>query len=83
MIPISRHFELNVEFNIRKKSLLCYSYNPNKNLINIHLDKIRRNLDLLSSKYDNFILLEDFNSEPSEEPMRDFLHVYNSQNIIN
>ena len=45
------------ELNIRKKLLLCCSYNPNRNLINKHLDEIGRNLDLLSSKYDNFIFL--------------------------
>ena len=72
-----------VELNIRKKkSLLCCSYNPNKNLINKHLDEIGRNLDLLSSKYDNFILLGDFNSKPCVQPMRDFFHVYNCRNII-
>ena len=66
-----------VELNIRKKII-----NPVKNLINKHLDKIGRTLDLLSSKYDNFILLGDFNSEPCEQPVRDFFHVYNCQNII-
>ena len=72
-----------VELNIRKtKSLLCCSYNPNKNLINKHLNEIVRNLDLLSSKYDNFILLGDFNSKSCEQPIRDFFHVYNCQNII-
>ena len=72
-----------VEVNIRKKNwLLCCSYNPNKTVITKHLAEISRNQDLFSSKYDNFILLGGFNSEPCEQPMRDFCHVYNCQNII-
>ena len=84
LLKIDPNFEaFYVELNIRKrKSLLCCSYNPNKNLINKHLDEIGRNLDLLSSKYDNFILLGDFNSKSFEQPIRDFFHVYNCQNII-
>ena len=71
-----------VELNIRKKKwLLCCSYNPNKTFITKHLAEIGRNRDLFSSKYDNFILLGDFNSEPCEQPMRYFCHVYNCQNI--
>ena len=51
-------------------------------MIKNHLDEIGRNLDLLSSKNDTFILMGDFNSEPREQPMIDFFHVYNCQNII-
>ena len=72
-----------VELNVRKKKwLLCCSYNPSKNSITNHLVEIGKNNDLFSSKYENFILLGDFNSEPSEQPMSDFCHVYNCQNII-
>ena len=72
-----------VELTIRKKKwLLCCSYNPNKTFIAKHLAEIIRNRDLLSSKYDNFILLGHFNSEPCEQPKRDFCHVYNCQDII-
>ena len=51
-------------------------------LIIKHLAKNDGNLDLLSPKYVNFIFLEDFNSELCEQPMRDFFHVFNCQNII-
>ena len=72
-----------VELIIRKKKWLIYSsYNPNRNLISNHLREIGKNIDLNSSKYDNFILLGDFNSEPSEQPLTDFCHIYNCQNII-
>ena len=72
-----------VEFTIRKKKwLLCCSYNPNKTFITKHLVESGSKQDLCSSKYDNFISLGDFNSEPCEQPMRDFSHVYNCKNII-
>ena len=51
--------------------LVC-TYNPNKNLISNHLKEIGKILDNYSSKYDNFILLGDFNSEPTESAVRDF-----------
>ena len=66
----------------KKKCLLCCSYNPNKALITKNLVKFHRNQDLFLSKYDNFTLLGDFNSEPCEQPMTDFCHDYNFQNII-
>ena len=71
------------ELNVRKrKSLLSYSYNPNKNLINKHLDEISRNLDLLSSKYDNFVIPGLLNLEHCEQRIKNFFHFYNYQNII-
>ena len=62
-----------IEMNIRKKKwLLVCTYNPNENLISNHLKKTDKNLDNYSSKYDNFILLGDLNSEPTESAVRDF-----------
>ena len=56
-----------VQINLRKKRLLCCSYNPDKNKILSHLHVINKVLDDLSKKYDNFILLGDFNNEPEEK----------------
>ena len=51
-----------IEINIRKKKwLLVCTYNPNKNLISNHLKEIGKKLDNHSSKYNNFILLDDLN----------------------
>ena len=47
-----------------------------------HVAEIGRKQDLFSSKYDNFIFLGGFNSEPCEQSMSDICHVYNCQNII-
>ena len=71
-----------VEINLRKKKwLLCCSYNPKKSLISNHLQEIGKNLDLLSSKFDNYLLLGDFNAEPNEPAISDFCEIYNTKNI--
>ena len=72
-----------IEINIRKKKwLLVGTYNPNKNLISNHLKEIGKNLDNYSSKYDNFILLGDLNSEPTESAVKDFCEIYSCKNLI-
>ena len=54
-----------VEIDLGKKKWLIFcSYIPNKGLIKSHLSEISDKLDLCSSRYDHFILLGDFNSEP-------------------
>ena len=62
--------------------LLCCSYNSKKSLISNHLKEIGNNLDLLSSKFDNYLLMGDFNSEPNEPAISDFCEIYNTKNII-
>ena len=72
------------EINLRKKKwLLCCSYNPHKNLIVAHLREIQVALDVLSSKYENIIIIGDFNSEPKESTMIDFCQHYKMENLIN
>ena len=72
-----------VEINLRKKRwLLCCSYNPKKPLISEHLNEIGKNLDLLLSKYDNFMLIGDLNAEPTEAAVSDFCEIYNLKHLI-
>ena len=68
--------------NISKKWLLACTYNPNKNLISNHLKEIGKNLDNYSSKYNNFIFLGDFNSEPTESTVRYFCEIYSCKSLI-
>ena len=68
-----------VEINLRKKKwLLCYSYNPDKNKILSYLHVISKVLDDLSKKYDK----SDFNNEPEEKDMSNFLKTYHLKNIV-
>ena len=47
-----------------------------------HLKEISNKLDLLSSEYDNYLLIEDFNAEQNEPAISDFLWNLNTINII-
>ena len=72
-----------VEINLRKKKwLLCCSYNPNKNLISTHLNEVGRHLDLYSTKYDNILLLGDYNVELDNSHLCEFCQVYNLKSLI-
>ena len=48
-----------IELNLRcKKWLLSCSYNPHRSMIAEHLSIIGKNLDLLSTNYDQILLME-------------------------
>ena len=80
---ISNIEALFIEINLRKnKWLLCCSFNPHKNLILTHLNDIQVILDVQSSKYENFLLVGDFNCEPTDSKMIDFCQTYNLTNLI-
>ena len=72
-----------IEINLRKKKwLLSCSYNSHKNNIGTHLEIIGKTLDKLSASYDNIILLGDFNVEPEEAKMSEFLNMYSLKNLV-
>ena len=53
-----------VEINLRsKKWLISGSYNPHLNNIKDHLVEIKKGLEFYSSKYENSIILGDFNAK--------------------
>ena len=51
-------------------------------MINRYLEYISKEIDSPSSKYDNFLLLGYFNSEPTEEAMKSFCQIYNFKNLL-
>ena len=59
----------------RKWRFNC-SYNPHKNNIIKHLQQISRSLDNFYSKYDNIILLEDFNICVDDETIKTFYNLF-------
>ena len=71
-----------IETNIRRKRLLVCTCNLNKNLISNYLKEIGNNLDNYSSKYNNFIILGDAISEPTESAVWDFCQIYGCKNLI-
>ena len=58
------------------------SYNPNNNNIESHLNCLSRSIDSLSSKYENIILLGDFNSCMDDSPMIGFCETYKLRNLL-
>ena len=66
----------------KKKWLINYSYNPNKNNIKNLLEIISNVLDAFSTKYENIILLGDFNVCVDDEGMRNFFNSYNLNSLI-
>ena len=65
-----------VEVNIRKKKwLLSCSYNPHKSNISHHLHHLNKGLDVYLKSYDNILIMEDFNSEFSENCLNSFCNV--------
>ena len=61
------------ELNLgRKKWLLRCSCNPKYSQILHHLKKIGKDLDVLTSNYDNIILMGDFKAEPADTVVSDF-----------
>ena len=78
--PIESFF---IEINLRSsKWLINCSYNPHKNNITTHLDKLRKSLDTFSSDYEKFIILDDFNVEINENHMKSFCENYDLTNLI-
>ena len=72
-----------IEINLHNtKWLLICGYNPHKEHISYFLSQISKSLDTLISKYDNLLIIGDFNSEISEEAMNDFSQMYNLKNLI-
>ena len=72
-----------VETNLRsKKGLISGSYNPNVGLIQNHTVNLSKNLDFYSSKYENFIVIGDFNAEMTNSYLEEFCAFYNLKNLI-
>ena len=72
-----------VEINLlKRKWLVCPSYNPHKDNLRNHLQLIRQKLNLYSSNYESIILVGDFNSEIYDKCMNDFCESYNLSTLI-
>ena len=72
-----------MEINLRKsKWLLFGGYNNDKSNIDIFLGNLGPILDKYMCKFENFILLGDFNSEMLEVSMKNFCEIYNLKNIV-
>ena len=72
-----------VEINLyKKKWLVNCSYNPHKNNIENHLDIISSSLDTHSTKYENIVLLGDFNACVDDEALKTFCKSYSFNSLF-
>ena len=61
--------------------MLC-SYNPKNSQTSNYLKEIGNNLDILSSKLANYLLMGDFNADPNQPAISDFCEIHNTKNIM-
>ena len=72
-----------LELILRKqKWIIIGAYNPRKENISYFLGHVSKNLDKIISKYENILILGDFNSTMPEEAMKEFCQLYDLQNLI-
>ena len=57
-------------------------YSPHKEKIRDFLDKVGTELDKMVPKYDNLLMLGDWNSEVKEQDMKEFCEMYALENLI-
>ena len=71
-----------IDMKLRKKKLLwCCSKNPHRRFVYYLID-IGKNLDLLSTNYDNILLLGDFKAEVENNFVKDFCNIYGMKSFI-
>ena len=72
-----------VELNLRNsKWLVNCSYNPHKNSIGNHFDRISESLGLQSSDYEKMMFLGDFNVTDDEHHVKSFCENCGLKNLI-
>ena len=72
-----------VEINLRsKKWLIWCPSNSNDGLIQNCTINLSKNLDFYSSKYENFIVISDFNAKMTNNYMQEFCESYNITKLI-
>ena len=65
-----------------RKWLLGSFYNPAKSQISTQLSYLENALSFYSQHYDSYLIMGDFNSEMSEEPMKEFCEIFNLKNLV-
>lgn len=72
-----------LELRIRQsKWLMVVGYNPHKDNIGKFLGNVSRELDKLLPKYENLLMLGDWNSSVKETELREFCDMYSLENLI-
>ena len=71
------------ELNLRKEKWFVISmYRPTLESLSCYLDSLTDMIDFFPSSYDNFIVMDNFNSQPTVSIMKDFLDANGFINLI-
>ena len=72
---------IELSFNLKKWLLIC-SYNPHRNNIKEHIRVLSRCLNQNIQKYENIILMGDYNAEINNASMQEFCESYFLENMV-
>ena len=72
---------IELSFNLKKWLLIC-SYNPHRNNIKEHIRVLSCCLDQNIQKYENIILMGDYNAEITNASMQEFCESYFLENMV-
>ena len=82
MLDPSMHI-LPIEVRLRKTKLLIFNiYRPDRINIDIFFDTLSDAIHFYEAKYDNITIIGDFNLEPTDPKVLNFLELNNMTNII-
>ena len=65
-----------------KKWPIIGTYNPSEGVICPHLNVMRKCIDGFLPKYENFVIMEDFNSQPDDNVLKEFLDLLDFKNLV-
>ena len=84
LLSIDRECESNfVELNLkRSKWLISYSNNPNRSNSSSNLESLSRNLDLYSSKHDNYLEVGSCNASVEKANVKDICQRISLKNLM-
>ena len=72
---------IELSFNLKKWLLICF-YNPHRNSIKEHMRVLSCCLDQNIQKYENIILMGDYNAEVTETSMQVFCESYFLESMV-
>ena len=72
-----------VEINLRKKKWLVCCYSPHRSFSKDFLTAISKGIDWLSSRFEKFLIIGDYNCEIHEESIYNFWQICDFKNLIN
>ena len=67
---------------IKKKWIISCSCNSNNQTIFLHMERMGKAVDSFSSKYENFLVIGDFNAKAKDTSVKDFCDIYSFQHLI-